>query len=51
MSFSKKDLLAVNGFNEDFIGWTREDSEFAARLFNYGLKRKRHPFVAICFHL
>lgn len=51
MGFFREDLLAVNGFNEDFIGWGREDSELAVRLFKYGLKRKEHPFMAICFHL
>ncbi|OQY01280.1 MAG: glycosyl transferase family 2 [Desulfobacteraceae bacterium 4572_130] len=47
----KKDLYALNGFNEDFIGWGREDSELVARLYNFGLKRKQHLFKAICFHL
>jgi glycosyltransferase involved in cell wall biosynthesis len=51
MSLFKKDLLAVNGFNEAFEGWGREDSELAVRLYNYGLKRKEHPFMAICYHL
>ncbi|MCS7278569.1 MAG: glycosyltransferase family 2 protein [Thermodesulfobacteriaceae bacterium] len=47
----KKDLIAVNGFNEDFMGWGREDTELIIRLYKYGLKRKEHPFKAICFHL
>jgi glycosyltransferase involved in cell wall biosynthesis len=47
----KEDAYKVNGFNEDFIGWGREDSEFAVRLFHSGLKRKGHPFMAICYHL
>jgi len=51
MGFYKGDLITVNGFNEDFIGWGREDSELAVRLFKYGLKRKEHPFRAVCFHL
>ena len=51
MGFFRDDLLAVNGFNQDFVGWGREDSELARRLFAYGLKRKGHPFMAICFHL
>ncbi|MGQ3685123.1 MAG: glycosyltransferase family 2 protein [Candidatus Loosdrechtia sp.] len=51
MGFWKYDLIAVNGFNEDFVGWGREDSELAVRLFKYGLKKKVHPFMAICFHL
>ena len=51
MSFFKDDILAVNGFNEDFEGWGREDSELAVRFYNYGLKRKEHTFMAICYHL
>jgi glycosyltransferase involved in cell wall biosynthesis len=51
MGFFKKDIVAVNGFNEDFVGWGNEDSELACRFFNYGLIKKVHPFMAICFHL
>jgi glycosyltransferase involved in cell wall biosynthesis len=51
VGFYRKDLIAVNGFNEDFIGWGREDSELAVRLYKYGLTRKTHPFQAVCFHL
>jgi glycosyltransferase involved in cell wall biosynthesis len=51
MGFFRKDIFAVNGFNQDFVGWGREDSEIAARFYNYGLKKKEHPFMAICFHL
>ncbi len=51
MGFFREDLMAVNGFNEDFVGWGREDSELAARLYKYGLGRKSHPFRALCFHL
>ena len=47
----REDFLAVNGLNEDFIGWGREDSELAVRLLKYGLKRKDVPFSAIVFHL
>ncbi len=51
MGFYKNDIVAVNGFNQDFAGWGREDSELAVRFFKYGLKRKEHRFMAICFHL
>jgi glycosyltransferase involved in cell wall biosynthesis len=47
----RKDFLAVNGLNEKFVGWGREDSELAVRLFKYGLKRRNAPFSAIVFHL
>ncbi len=51
MGFFKKDVLAVNGFNENFVGWGNEDSDLACRLFHYGLIKKTPPFMAICFHL
>ena len=45
MSFWKDDLYGVNGFNEDFIGWGREDSELALRLFNKGKLSKNIKFL------
>lgn len=51
MSFFKKDCEDINGFNEDFIGWGREDSEFVARfLFNKG-ELRRLKFSAIAYHI
>jgi glycosyltransferase involved in cell wall biosynthesis len=50
-AFWKKDGVAVNGFNEDFIGWGREDSEFVARLLNNGIGRKDLKFHALGYHL
>ncbi|RWX51053.1 N-terminal domain of galactosyltransferase, partial [Candidatus Electrothrix marina] len=50
-AFWREDALAVNGFNEDFIGWGREDSEFTARLLNYGLMRRSVKFNALAYHL
>jgi glycosyltransferase involved in cell wall biosynthesis len=51
MSFFKKDFIAVNGFNEDFEGWGKEDSELVVRFYKYGLKRKDVKFRACCYHL
>ena len=51
MSFWKEDLYSVNGFNEDFIGWGREDSELAVRLINKGKFRKNIKFAALAYHL
>lgn len=50
-AFWRSDALAVNGFNEAFVGWGREDSEFTARLLNCGLVRKNLKFSAIAYHL
>ncbi len=51
MAFWKDDLLAVNGYNESFNGWGREDSELAVRLLNFGLKKRAIKFGGIVFHL
>ncbi|MCZ0772204.1 glycosyltransferase [Campylobacter hepaticus] len=51
MSFYKSDFEAINGFNENFTGWGREDSEFVARfLFNNGIF-KRLKFNALAYHI
>ena len=51
MSFFKEDCIHINGFNNDFEGWGREDTEFAVRLINSGVLRKNLRFSAIQFHL
>lgn len=50
-AFFRDDALAVNGFDEDFVGWGREDSDFAARLLNAGVRRRTLRFAAVAFHL
>lgn len=50
-AFWRADAMAVNGFNEDFEGWGREDSEFAVRLMNSGARRQTIRFRALAFHL
>ena len=51
MAFFKEDCININGFNNDFEGWGREDSEFAVRLLNSGVIRKNLRFNAIQFHM
>ena len=51
MSFFKKDFISVNGFNNEFKGWGREDSEFIVRLLNKGINRITLKFSAIQYHL
>lgn len=51
-SFWKKDYIAANGLNNSFDNsWGHDDSEFAARLINNGVKRKKIKFQAVCYHL
>ncbi len=47
----RDDLLAVNGYNEQFVGWGREDSELTLRLLNRGLRRVDVRGWALCYHL
>jgi len=51
MGFWTKDLIEVNGYNQDMTGWGREDSELAARLINKGVKKARIKFMAVQYHL
>lgn len=50
-SVYKEDIIKVNGFNEKILTWGREDSEFALRLFNTGVKKKYLKFSGIQYHL
>lgn len=50
MAFWKKDLVLVNGYNEDMIGWGREDTELVSRLCNANIRRKFLKFGGIVFH-
>lgn len=50
-AYWKSDLLHVNGFNEAFVGWGREDNEIAARLYNVGIRRRNLKFQALAIHL
>jgi glycosyltransferase involved in cell wall biosynthesis len=51
MAFWRKDLIKVNGYNEDFIGWGREDNEIGLRLINSGVKKRIIKFSGIVFHI
>jgi glycosyltransferase involved in cell wall biosynthesis len=51
MAFYRTDCIKINGFNNEFEGWGREDSEFVVRLINMGVRRKNVRFNAIQFHL
>jgi glycosyltransferase involved in cell wall biosynthesis len=50
LSVWRNDALKVNGFDESFVGWGREDSEFVARLYFSGIHRKNIRFGAVSYH-
>ena len=51
MAYWKSDFEKINGYNENIIGWGREDSEFAARLVNNNIYKKSLKFGGIEFHI
>ncbi|WP_372919149.1 glycosyltransferase family 2 protein [Salegentibacter sp.] len=46
----KKDILAVNGFDER-MQYGGQDRELGERLFNHGIKSKQIRYSAVCVHL
>ena len=46
----KKDILAVNGYNEE-MQYGGQDRELGERLVNLGLKGKQIRYSAVCIHL
>jgi glycosyltransferase involved in cell wall biosynthesis len=51
LAFWRKDFIAVNGYNENIIGWGHEDREFVLRLLFKGIKEKRLKFGGVIRHI
>lgn len=51
IAFWRDDLLRVNGYDEAYEGWGREDSDLTLRLGNAGIVRRNLKFAAVAFHL
>lgn len=51
VSYWKSDFFAVNGYNEDFEGWGREDSDLAIRMANNGILAQRLRYAGILYHI
>jgi len=47
----RKDLVAVNGYDERFVGWGREDNDILLRAFRAGLKRRDIRFAGLATHI
>ena len=50
-SICRKDILAVNGWNEEFEGWGDEDSDLGLRLQHSGVRIRNLRNKVIQFHL
>lgn len=51
MSYWKADAVEINGFDEAFEGWGKEDDDFVHRLMRKGVKPAVLLFAAKCYHL
>lgn len=51
MALWKADLIRINGFDERYTSWGREDSDIAMRMMHAGVKRINLKWAAICYHL
>ncbi len=51
LSAWRRDVLAVNGFDESYEGWGLEDSDFVIRLLHHGVRHKSARFSSPVFHL
>lgn len=51
LAFWKDDYIKINGYFNGFEGWGWEDYEFAERLINSGVKKKRLKLAAVGYHL
>ncbi|GAA0713164.1 glycosyltransferase [Dokdonella soli] len=51
MGFWRRDLLAINGFDERMEGYGSEDLELAARARNAGLRHSQLKFAGLAIHL
>ncbi len=47
----REDLVTLNGFDERFEGWGREDKDLAVRAFHAGLERRSLRFAGLATHL
>lgn len=47
----RSDYVAVDGFDESFVGWGHEDADLVLRLARHGVRRKGGAFSTEVFHL
>ena len=51
MAYWKADFVHVNGYNNELQGWGWEDTEFAIRMHNAGVRIKKMKYIGIVYHL
>lgn len=51
IAFWKKDLVSINGYDEDLYGWGAEDRELSVRLFNKSVYKRTIRWALIVYHI
>jgi hypothetical protein len=51
MGFWREDFVAVNGYDEAFTGWGREDTDLVVRFYRRGLRRRWFKLRGVAWHL
>lgn len=51
MAYWRDDIIMINGYNNEYIGWGKEDYDLGQRLVKSGVESKRLKFCALAFHL
>ncbi len=51
MSYWRADFVAVNGYDEGYVGWGREDTDLVLRFRQYGLERTFFKLQGVAYHL
>lgn len=50
-SVAREDMLAINGFDEAYEGYGREDTDVEIRMLHLGLRRRSLKGIALQFHI
>ncbi|KGN95753.1 hypothetical protein HQ39_05895 [Porphyromonas sp. COT-108 OH2963] len=51
LAFWREDLLAVNGYDDSYVGWGHEDIDLVSRLKNMGVRRRFLKAGGVIYHL
>lgn len=51
ISVHRDDYAALNGYDERYVGWGREDADFVVRLFHHGVTIRKLKFMGLTSHL
>lgn len=51
MAFWREDFIAINGYDDSFVGWGCEDRDLIRRFLKNGIQNHKLKFIGIVYHL